>query len=37
MSEETALLAGPALAEDWSRPEGDASWSHLQSGSVVVI
>jgi hypothetical protein len=37
MSEETALLAEPALAEDWSRPEGDAAWSHLQSGSVVVI
>jgi hypothetical protein len=37
MSEETALLAEPALAEDWSRPEGNASSSHLQPGSVVVI
>jgi hypothetical protein len=26
---ETALLA-PALAADWSRPEEDAAWSHLQ-------
>jgi hypothetical protein len=30
MSEETALLAEPALAEDWSRPEEDSAWSHLQ-------
>jgi hypothetical protein len=29
---ETALLAEAALAEDWSRPEEDAAWSHLQSG-----
>ena len=28
-SEETALLSEPALA-DWSRPEEDAAWSHLQ-------
>jgi hypothetical protein len=27
---ETALLAEPALAADWSRPEEDAAWSHLQ-------
>ncbi|HTG17511.1 MAG TPA: hypothetical protein VK747_19840 [Blastocatellia bacterium] len=27
---ETALLAEPALAEDWNRPEEDAAWSHLQ-------
>lgn len=27
---ETALLAEPALAEDWSRPEEDAAWAHLQ-------
>ena len=27
---ETSLLAEPALA-DWSRPEEDAAWSHLQS------
>ena len=29
-SEETALLSEHALA-DWSRPEEDAAWSHLQS------
>ena len=28
---EAALLAEPALA-DWSRPEEDAAWSHLQPG-----
>ncbi len=28
-SEETALLSESALA-DWSRPEEDAAWSHLQ-------
>lgn len=27
---ETALLAEAALAVDWSRPEEDAAWSHLQ-------
>ena len=27
---EAALLAEPALAADWSRPEEDAAWSHLQ-------
>lgn len=27
---EAALLAEPSLAEDWSRPEEDAAWSHLQ-------
>jgi hypothetical protein len=27
---ETALLSEAALAEDWSRPEEDAAWSHLQ-------
>ncbi len=27
---ETALLSEPALAEDWSRPEEDAAWSHVQ-------
>jgi len=26
----TALLSEAALAEDWSRPEEDAAWSHLQ-------
>ena len=29
---EAALLAEAALAEDWSRPEEDAAWSHLQPG-----
>jgi hypothetical protein len=29
---ETALLSEPALAEDWSRPEEDAAWSHLEQG-----
>jgi len=28
-SDETALLSEAALA-DWSRPEEDAAWSHLQ-------
>jgi hypothetical protein len=30
IGDETALLSEPALA-DWSRPEEDAAWSHLQS------
>jgi hypothetical protein len=25
-----ALLAEPALAEDWSRPEEDDAWAYLQ-------
>ncbi len=29
---ETALLAEAALAEDWSRPEEETAWSHLQPG-----
>ncbi|MSU77775.1 MAG: hypothetical protein EXS16_06735 [Gemmataceae bacterium] len=29
---ETALLAESALAVDWSRPEEDTAWSHLQPG-----
>ena len=29
-ADETALLAEPALAEDWSRPEEDAAWAQLQ-------
>ena len=29
---EAALLAEAALAIDWSRPEEDAAWLHLQSG-----
>jgi hypothetical protein len=27
---EAALLAEAALAVDWSRPEEDVAWSHLQ-------
>jgi hypothetical protein len=27
---ETALLSEAALAEDWTRPEEDAAWAHLQ-------
>lgn len=27
---ETALLSEPALAKDWSRPEEEMAWSHLQ-------
>ncbi len=30
---ETALLSEAALAVDWNRPEEDAAWSHLQSGT----
>jgi hypothetical protein len=30
LDDETALLSEPALS-DWSRPEEDAAWSHLQS------
>jgi hypothetical protein len=29
---EAALLAEAALTVDWSRPEEDAAWSHLQPG-----
>ncbi len=29
---EAALLAQAALAEDWSRSEEEAAWSHLQPG-----
>ena len=29
-SEDTAILSERALA-DWSRPEEDAAWSHLQA------
>ena len=28
----TALLSEAALAVDWSRPEEDLAWSHLQPG-----
>ncbi|HUR52856.1 MAG TPA: hypothetical protein VMZ71_01910 [Gemmataceae bacterium] len=31
VTNETALLSEAALAADWSRPEEDAAWSHLQS------
>jgi hypothetical protein len=27
---ETALLSEDALARDWSRPEEEVAWSHLQ-------
>ena len=27
---ETALLAEPASAEDWLKPEEDVAWAHLQ-------
>jgi hypothetical protein len=27
---ETALLSEPALSADWSRPEEDEAWAHLQ-------
>ena len=27
---ETALLSQASLAEDWSKPEEDKAWSHLQ-------
>ena len=29
-AQETALLSERALAQDWTRPEEDAAWSHLQ-------
>jgi hypothetical protein len=29
---EAALLAEMALAADWSRPEEDVAWAHLQPG-----
>ncbi len=29
--DDTALLSEPALSIDWSKPEEDAAWSHLQS------
>ena len=32
MQNETALLAQPALASDWLKPEEDAAWTHLQPG-----
>jgi hypothetical protein len=28
--DEATLLAEPAPAADWSRPEEDSAWSHLQ-------
>ena len=27
---DTLLISEPALAEDWSRPEEDIAWEHLQ-------
>ena len=29
--DEVTLLSAPALAQDWTRPEEDAAWSHFQS------
>ena len=29
---ETALLAEPALGQDWLKPEEDEAWVHLQPG-----
>jgi len=29
---DAARLSAAALAEDWSRPEEDAAWAHLQPG-----
>ena len=31
-TEETALLAEAALAQDWLKPEEDLAWEHLQPG-----
>ena len=31
---ETALLSERSLATDWSRPEEDAAWSHLQPARI---
>jgi hypothetical protein len=28
---DTALLSEAALSEDWTRPEEDEAWAHLQS------
>ncbi|OGQ94064.1 MAG: hypothetical protein A2521_09710 [Deltaproteobacteria bacterium RIFOXYD12_FULL_57_12] len=30
--DEAALLAEPALAEDWLKTEEDEAWAHLQPG-----
>jgi hypothetical protein len=32
LSNDSALLAESALAEDWRRPEEDEAWAHLQPG-----
>ena len=29
---ETTLLSEEALAEDWTRPEEEEAWAHLQTG-----
>ncbi len=29
-ADETLLLAEPALAEDWLKPEEEDAWAHLQ-------
>ena len=32
VADDALMLAEPALAEDWLRPEEDAAWAHLQPG-----
>ena len=31
-TDEATLLAEPALAEDWLKPEEEEAWAHLQPG-----
>jgi len=31
-ADDAALLSEAALREDWSRPEEDVAWAHLQPG-----
>lgn len=30
---ESALLSEASLSEDWSRPEEDLAWAHIQQGA----
>lgn len=34
---EVTLLSEAALAVDWSRPEEDAAWEHLQTGAMPTV
>ena len=34
VNHETALLSEQALAEDWLKPEEEATWAHLQLGKL---